>query len=105
MYGGLQQHLIDELKSIEEAGLYKKERIIASPQDALITLSDGNQVLNFCANNYRFWFYRQLARPHNHIEKGAKQNGTPQRIHMHVCHGLHLFPIDIPSVFGIRVWH
>lgn len=52
MYGGLQQHLIDELKSIEEAGLYKKERIIASPQDALITLSDGSQVLNFCANNY-----------------------------------------------------
>ena len=56
---------------------------------------------NFRADNYRFWFYRQLARPHNHIEKGSQQNGTPQRIHMHVCHGLHLFPIDFPPVFGV----
>jgi hypothetical protein len=52
MYGGLQQHLQNELKSIEEAGLYKRERIISSPQDAVITLSDGSEVLNFCANNY-----------------------------------------------------
>ncbi|MEI6311329.1 MAG: glycine C-acetyltransferase [Bacteroidota bacterium] len=52
MYGALQQHLQKELQSIEEAGLYKKERIITSAQDAEITLSDGSKVLNFCANNY-----------------------------------------------------
>ena len=52
MYGKLQNHLSTELKAIEEAGLYKRERIISSPQDAEITLSDGKKVLNFCANNY-----------------------------------------------------
>ena len=52
MYGKLKNHLQDELKSIEEAGLFKKERIITSVQDAEITLSTGQKVLNFCANNY-----------------------------------------------------
>jgi len=52
MYGKLQNHLSTELKAIEEAGLYKRERIISSPQDTEITLSDGKKVLNFCANNY-----------------------------------------------------
>lgn len=52
MYGKLQNHLSTELKAIEEAGLYKSERIISSPQDTEITLSDGKKVLNFCANNY-----------------------------------------------------
>lgn len=52
MYGDLKQHLQQELDGIREAGLYKKERIIASPQDAVITLQDGSQVINFCANNY-----------------------------------------------------
>ena len=52
MYGKMQQHLQDELKSIEEAGLYKKERIIVSPQKAEIKVQTGQQVLNFCANNY-----------------------------------------------------
>ena len=52
MYGKFQQHLQDELKSIEEAGLYKKERNIASAQSAEITLQDGSKALNFCANNY-----------------------------------------------------
>jgi len=52
MYGALKEHLQNELRSIEEAGLYKKERIITSAQDAEITLSDGSKVLNFCANNY-----------------------------------------------------
>ena len=47
-YQGLQQ----ELQSIQEQGLFKRERIIASPQDAVITLTDGSEVLNFCANNY-----------------------------------------------------
>jgi len=52
MYGKLQQHLQTELKNIEEAGLFKKERIIVSEQGAEITLNTGEKVLNFCANNY-----------------------------------------------------
>ncbi len=52
MYGKIKEHLQQELKAIEEAGLYKNERIIVSPQDAEIRLADGKQVLNFCANNY-----------------------------------------------------
>lgn len=51
MYGTLQQHLQSELKSIDEAGLFKRERIITSEQGAEITVN-GKQVLNFCANNY-----------------------------------------------------
>lgn len=46
------QQLQQELKDIREQGLYKEERYIASPQDAHITLADGSEVLNFCANNY-----------------------------------------------------
>lgn len=52
MYGKLKQHLQKELKDIKEAGLYKEERIITSPQGAEITLTTGETVLNFCANNY-----------------------------------------------------
>ena len=52
MYGKFQKHLQQELKSIQDAGLYKNERIIASPQGAEITLADGSKALNFCANNY-----------------------------------------------------
>lgn len=52
MYGKIQQHLQEELKNIEEAGLFKKERIISSAQDAVIKLSNGEEVINFCANNY-----------------------------------------------------
>lgn len=52
MYGKLQQHLQQELKDLKEAGLYKEERIITSPQGAEITLNTGETVLNFCANNY-----------------------------------------------------
>lgn len=51
MYGKLQKHLLDELKAINEAGLFKQERIITSSQDAQITVK-GKKVLNFCANNY-----------------------------------------------------
>ncbi|MGV9002685.1 glycine C-acetyltransferase [Flavobacterium sp.] len=51
MYGKIQQHLQNELKAIEENGLYKKERIITSPQGAEIKVN-GKTVLNFCANNY-----------------------------------------------------
>jgi glycine C-acetyltransferase len=52
MYGAIKEHLTKELGQIEEAGLYKKERIITSPQDAEIKISSGESVLNFCANNY-----------------------------------------------------
>lgn len=52
MYGKMQQYLQEELKNIEEAGLYKKERIIVTPQRAEIKVESGQQVLNFCANNY-----------------------------------------------------
>lgn len=52
MYGKIKDHLQNELKSIEDNGLFKKERIITSPQGAEITVSTGDKVLNFCANNY-----------------------------------------------------
>ena len=52
MYGKIQQHLQSELQSIEENGIFKKERIITSSQGAEITISTGETVLNFCANNY-----------------------------------------------------
>jgi glycine C-acetyltransferase len=52
MYGKIKEHLQQEIKEIREAGLYKEERIITSPQDAEITVSTGEEVLNFCANNY-----------------------------------------------------
>ena len=52
MYGKIQQHLQNELNTIQENGLFKKERVITSPQGAEITISTGETVLNFCANNY-----------------------------------------------------
>lgn len=52
MYDTLKPKLQKELKEIEEAGLYKRERIITSPQGAEITIAGGQKVLNFCANNY-----------------------------------------------------
>lgn len=51
MYGKIQQHLQNELNTIEQNGIFKKERIITSPQGAEITVN-GKTVLNFCANNY-----------------------------------------------------
>lgn len=51
MYGKIKQHLQNELNAIQENGLYKKERIITSPQGAEIVVN-GKTVLNFCANNY-----------------------------------------------------
>ena len=51
MYGKIQQHLQNELNTIEQNGIFKKERIITSPQGAEITVN-GKKVLNFCANNY-----------------------------------------------------
>lgn len=52
MYQNFKSFLQSELQGIEEAGLYKNERIIVSPQGAAIRVSDGKEVLNFCANNY-----------------------------------------------------
>jgi glycine C-acetyltransferase len=52
MYGKIQQHLQKELQEIKDAGLYKSERIITSSQDAVIKISTGEEVINFCANNY-----------------------------------------------------
>ncbi|MBO2525614.1 MAG: glycine C-acetyltransferase [Bacteroidales bacterium] len=52
MYNNFQAHLQKELTDIENAGLYKHERIIVSPQSGEITLQNGKKVLNFCANNY-----------------------------------------------------
>ncbi|HET8803640.1 MAG TPA: glycine C-acetyltransferase [Aequorivita sp.] len=52
MYGKIKEHLQKELEEIKDNGLYKKERIITSAQDAEITISTGEKVINFCANNY-----------------------------------------------------
>ena len=52
MYGKMQEHLQNELNSIREAGLFKRERIITTPQAAVIQTTEGKEVLNFCSNNY-----------------------------------------------------
>jgi glycine C-acetyltransferase len=52
MYGKLQKQLQDELSNITEAGLFKKERVIITPQGADIKVTSGAEVINFCANNY-----------------------------------------------------
>jgi len=52
MYGSIKEHLQKEIEEIKENGLYKKERIITSPQGAVIKISTGQEVINFCANNY-----------------------------------------------------
>ncbi len=51
MYGKMQEYLSQTLNEIREAGLYKEEHLIESPQQAVITVN-GKEVLNFCANNY-----------------------------------------------------
>ncbi len=52
MYNHYQEYLTSQIGEIKEAGLYKNERVIVSPQGAEITLNTGQKVLNFCANNY-----------------------------------------------------
>lgn len=52
MYGEIKNHLAQELKAIDEAGLYKRERIIVTPQGADIKVSSGDDVIIMCANNY-----------------------------------------------------
>ena len=52
MYSTIKEHLHKEIQAIKDAGLYKSERIITSSQDADIKISTGEEVINFCANNY-----------------------------------------------------
>ncbi|MGL5938151.1 MAG: glycine C-acetyltransferase [Phocaeicola sp.] len=52
MYGNMKEFLVEELASIEQAGLYKRERLITTPQRAGIQLNNQKELLNFCANNY-----------------------------------------------------
>ena len=52
MYGAIKEHLQRELSEIKEAGLFKSERVITTPQKAAIKVTTGEEVLNFCANNY-----------------------------------------------------
>ena len=52
MYESLKAQVERQLDEIRTAGLFKDERVLASPQDARIATVDGRQVLNFCANNY-----------------------------------------------------
>ena len=52
MYGAIKTNLQKELKEIKKAGLYKTERIITTSQDAIIKVSTGQEVINFCSNNY-----------------------------------------------------
>ena len=52
MYGKIKEHFSNEIKEIKDNGLFKKERIITSPQGAVIKISSGEEVINFCSNNY-----------------------------------------------------
>lgn len=52
MYDSMKKHVIGQLREIRDGGLYKEERFISTPQGATIAVAGGNEVLNFCANNY-----------------------------------------------------
>jgi glycine C-acetyltransferase len=52
MYGAFQEHIERELRSIRDAGFYKDERLIATPQGAEVKVASGQSLINFCANNY-----------------------------------------------------
>src|SRR5437762_12766945 len=52
MTAKFRQYLEEELRQIEAAGLYKRERVLTSPQNARVSVAGGQRVLNFCANNY-----------------------------------------------------
>lgn len=52
MYGNFQKHLQDQLNEIEQNGLFKKERVIITPQGATVKTNDGKEVIIFCSNNY-----------------------------------------------------
>ncbi len=52
MYGKIKEHLEKEIEEIKNDGLFKEERVIVTPQDAVIRIDTGQEVINFCANNY-----------------------------------------------------
>lgn len=52
MYGKIKQHLQDELNAIQEAGIFKRERVITTPQGARVKVNNGDEVVIMCANNY-----------------------------------------------------
>ena len=52
MYGDIQSFLEDKISEIRGAGLYKNERVLSSPQQSMVSVAGGAQVLNLCANNY-----------------------------------------------------
>ncbi|WP_410528105.1 hypothetical protein [Sphingobacterium sp. IITKGP-BTPF85] len=82
MYKTLQPALQKELAAIKEAGLYKEERVITTPQGADIKVSTGEEVINFCANNYLG------LSSHPKVTEAAKK----QLIHMDMeCHQYVLF--------------
>ncbi len=70
MFGTMKTHISKELQQINEDGLYKAERIITSPQDAMISIQSGQKVLNLCANNYLGLAY------HPDIIKAAQDSYT-----------------------------
>ncbi|MEA5005645.1 MAG: glycine C-acetyltransferase [Rikenellaceae bacterium] len=72
MYSNFQKHLSQELQNIESAGLYKRERVITTSQQAKIKVNSGQEVLNFCANNY-------LGLSNNRILIDAAKNALDQR--------------------------
>ena len=51
MYNNIQENIQKELNDIKEAGLHKTERVITSPQDVVVRISSGEEVINFCSNN------------------------------------------------------
>ena len=70
MYGVYKKYLEAQLDEIKSSGLYKSERIILTPQGGDIKVSDGSEVINFCANNY-------LGLSSNpDVIKGSKDTGT-----------------------------
>jgi glycine C-acetyltransferase len=52
MFGKMKQHLVDQIQEIRQAGLYKGERVLTSPQRARVAVKDRREILNLCANNY-----------------------------------------------------
>ena len=74
MYNTLKPVLEKELAEIEAAGLYKRERVITSPQGADITVQGGKEVINFCANNYLG------LSGHPKVVQAAKDHGVSMRI-------------------------
>ena len=81
MYGKVKEHLAAALENLKQAGLYKEERIIESPQQAAIQVN-GKEVLNFCANNY-------LGLSNHPPHRGCKEDDGSSRFRYVVC-TLHL---------------